>query len=123
MHELGIAQEAVRLALETAQARGADRVLSLRLRVGALSGVVPEALQFAFEVVCRGTPAEGARLEIEPVPAACWCAACQAEFECVDFVTECPRCHQPSSQLTRGRELDLAAVELSEPCAKSVDAD
>lgn len=123
MHELGLMQEAVRLALETAQARGASRVLGLRLRVGAMSGVVPEALQFAFEVVCRGTPAEGARLEIEVVPAACWCAGCQAEFECPEFLNECPRCHRLSSQLTRGRELDLAAVELPEPCAKSVDAD
>jgi hydrogenase nickel incorporation protein HypA/HybF len=113
MHELGIIQEAVRMALDTAKARGASRVLGLRLRVGTMSGVVPEALQFAFEVVCRGTPAEGAWLQIESVPAACWCSSCAAEFECQDFLNECPRCHQPSGQLIRGRELDLTAVEMA----------
>jgi hydrogenase nickel incorporation protein HypA/HybF len=113
MHEVGIIQEAVRLALETAQASKARRVHRLRLRVGAMSGVVPDALQFAFDLVCQGTPAEGASLEVEPVPAACWCGACQAEFECEDFVGECPRCHRLSNELLRGRELELASVELS----------
>ena len=74
MHEVGLIQNAVTLALATARARGARQVHGLRLRVGAMSGVVPEALQFAFEVVCRGTPAEGATLEVERVPAICWCA-------------------------------------------------
>jgi len=113
MHEVGIIQEAVRLALETAESSKASRVHRLRLRVGAMSGVVPDALQFAFDLVCRGTPAEGASLEIEPVSAACWCGACQAEFECEDFVNECPRCHGLSNELLRGRELELASIEVS----------
>lgn len=101
------------MALETAKARGATRVHRLCLRVGRMSGVVPEALSFAFDLVCRGTPAEGARLEIETVPATCWCGTCQAEFECEDFIGECPRCHCLSGELRRGRELDLASVEMS----------
>jgi hydrogenase nickel incorporation protein HypA/HybF len=113
MHEVGIMQEAVRMAIETARSRNASQVHRLRLRVGAMSGAVPDALQFAFEVVCRDTIAAGARLEIEPVPAACWCAPCQAEFVCEDFINECPRCHTLSGELRRGRELDLASVEFS----------
>ncbi|MBI5385454.1 MAG: hydrogenase maturation nickel metallochaperone HypA [Verrucomicrobia bacterium] len=113
MHEVGIMQEAVRMAIETATAQGAGRVHGLRLRVGAMSGVVPEAMQFAFDMVCAGTIAEGAKLEIERVPATCWCGTCQAEFECADFVNECPRCHALSGELRRGRELNLASVEMS----------
>jgi len=113
MHEVSIMEEAVRLAVDTAKARGADRVLGLRLRVGAMSGVVPEALHFAFDVICRGTIAEGAGLEIETVLAACWCAGCQAEFECADWLNECPRCHDVSGDLRRGRELEIASVEMS----------
>lgn len=101
------------MAIETAKTQGAARVLGLRLRVGTMSGVVPEAMTFAFDMVCLGTIAEGARLEIESVPAACWCGKCQAEFECADYVNECPRCHSLSGELRRGRELDLASVELS----------
>lgn len=113
MHEVGIMSEAVRMAIETATASGASRVLGLRLRVGAMSGVVPDALHFAFDMVCRDTIAEDARLEIEPVPASCWCRVCQVEFECEDFVNECPHCHELSGELRRGRELELASVEMS----------
>lgn len=101
------------MAVDAAKSAGATRVRKLRLRIGSLSGVVPDSLRFAFDVARRGTMAEGATLEIDSVPAACWCATCQAEFECVDFFNECPRCHNVSGELRRGRELDIAAVETS----------
>jgi hydrogenase nickel incorporation protein HypA/HybF len=113
MHEVGIMQEGVRMAVETARARQAQRITRLCLRVGAMSGVVPDALRFAFDMVSRDTLAEGAVLDIQSVTAACWCAPCQAEFECADFINECPRCHALSSELRRGRELELASVEIS----------
>ena len=113
MHELSIMTEALRMAVDAAQSAGATRVRKLRLRIGSLSGVVPDALRFAFDVVCHGTMAEGATLEIEAVPAACWCATCRAEFDCADFFNECPRCHRVSGELQRGRELDIADVETS----------
>jgi hydrogenase nickel incorporation protein HypA/HybF len=112
MHEVSIMTEAVRLAVDTAQSAGAVRVTRLRLRVGALSGVVPEALRFSFDVVCRGTLAEGATLEIETVPGSGWCATCGADFPASDFFNECPRCHNPSGELRRGRELEIASVEM-----------
>jgi hydrogenase nickel incorporation protein HypA/HybF len=113
MHEVSIMTEALRMAVDAAKSAGATRVLKLRLRIGSLSGVVPEAMRFAFDVVCRGTMAQGATLEIEAVPAACWCATCRAEFECADFFNECPRCHDVGGELRRGRELEIADVEIS----------
>jgi len=112
MHEVAIMTEALRMAEEAATTAGAARILKVRLRLGSLSGVVEESLRFAFDVVSRGTRAAGAALELELVPAACWCATCRSEFACADFYSECPRCHNPSGELRRGRELDLAAVEL-----------
>jgi hydrogenase nickel incorporation protein HypA/HybF len=113
MHEVSLMTEALRLATDAAQAAGATRVVRLRLRIGTLSGVVPEAMRFAFDVVSRDTPAHGAVLEIETVPAAGWCAVCQAEFAGADFFNECPRCHNPSGELRRGREMEIADVEIS----------
>lgn len=112
MHEVAIMTEAVRMAVDAAKSAGKSRVTGLRLRIGSLSGVVPDAMRFAFDVVCRDTRAAGAWLEIEAVPAACWCATCRTEFECADFFNECPRCHDVSGELRRGRELDIAAVEM-----------
>jgi hydrogenase nickel incorporation protein HypA/HybF len=112
MHEVSIMAEAVRLADNAAASAGAPRVVKLHLRIGTLSGVVPDALRFAFDVVSRDTRVAGATLEIETVPAIGWCTACQAEFSGADFVNECPRCHQVSGELRRGREMEIAAVEL-----------
>jgi hydrogenase nickel incorporation protein HypA/HybF len=116
MHEVSIMAEAVRMAVETARAAGARRVTGLRLRVGTLSGAAPEAMRFAWDVVCRDTIAEGAWLEIEPVPAVCWCATCRTEFASVEVFDECPHCHNLSGELRSGRELDIAAVTLNGTC-------
>jgi len=112
MHEVAIMTEAVRMAVEAAQAAGAKRITALRLRIGALSGVVPDAMQFAWDVVRQGTMLAEARLEIESVVARCWCANCQAEFDAKEFFSECPRCHDLSGELRCGRELEIAAVAM-----------
>ena len=77
MHEVSIMAEAVRMAVESAQASGGRRITGLRLRVGTLSGAVPDAMRFAWDVVSRDTLAAGARLEIESVPGLGWCAKCR----------------------------------------------
>ena len=122
MHELSIMQSALSMALEQARLAGAERVLSLRLRVGALSGVVPDALDFAFEALTPGTAAEGATLAIEHVPARFWCGGCATEFEADDLFAECPACHQATGEVRAGRELELASMEI-DTCVKNADAD
>jgi len=113
MHEFSIMQSALELAGEKTRAAGATRVHRLGVRIGALSGVVPEALRFAFEGLKPGTVAETATLEIEEVPAMAWCPVCLKEFEVKDLDYECPACHRPSGELRKGRELDLALLEIS----------
>jgi hydrogenase nickel incorporation protein HypA/HybF len=113
MHEIGIMESALETAAQKTRAAGATQIHRLKLRVGKLSGVVPEALRFAFEGLKAGSLAANADLEIEEVPAVCWCAGCAAEFEAPDLNYQCPRCHQPSSDLRRGREMELASLEIS----------
>ena len=90
MHEVSIMESAVSMAVETARKSGSDRVLAVRLRVGVLSGVVPEALRFAFDVVCQGTPAEGAALEMELVPAAAGARCARRTFNSRIFPANAP---------------------------------
>jgi hydrogenase nickel incorporation protein HypA/HybF len=113
MHEISIMQGTLDLALQTATASAASQILCLRLRVGAMTGVVPEALQFAFEALREGTIAGAARLEVETISASCWCAQCQMEFEAKDWLQDCPQCHRPSMELRRGLELELASIEVT----------
>jgi hydrogenase nickel incorporation protein HypA/HybF len=112
MHELSIMQSALAQVLEEANRAGANRVEEIRLRIGVLSGVVPDALQFAFETLAEGTSAEHAALTIESVPARFWCAACEREFEADRMFAECPACHAPSGELRSGREMELASLEV-----------
>jgi hydrogenase nickel incorporation protein HypA/HybF len=112
MHELSIMQSALSLALEQARQAGAARVHIIRLRIGALSGVVPDALEFAFEVLTPGTLAEGAKLAIDNVPARFWCATCMREFQSDNMFAECPDCHSLSGDLRAGREMEVASLEI-----------
>jgi hydrogenase nickel incorporation protein HypA/HybF len=105
-------QNALTLALEETRKAGAKRVCAVRLRIGALSGVVPEALQFAFEALAPGTAAEGAELAIEQVPARFWCDPCAQEFTAEDLFSDCPVCTTPSRELRAGREMEIASLEI-----------
>lgn len=114
MHELSIMEQTLDLALQSAQAQSAQRIHRLSLRVGALSGVVPDSLRFAFDVVVAETIAAQATLSIELVPVECWCDPCNQAFIPDDnYLYECPTCHQFSHHIIAGKELDLMSVEVS----------
>lgn len=113
MHEVSLMQDTVIIATKQAKDAGAQRIHRILMRVGALSGAVPETLEFVFDIVAKGTMAEGATLEIERVPVLCYCPACAQEFAPADFVCECPRCGRPSADIRRGRELQVTSLEVS----------
>jgi hydrogenase nickel incorporation protein HypA/HybF len=117
MHEISLMQEAIAIAIEQGQAQGATRIHRLELHVGDLSGVVLEALAFAFEIVSAGTLAQNAELSLKTVPVLCYCCRCQQGFHPAgiadSWVYECPKCHDISSDIRQGKTLELAYVEIS----------
>jgi hydrogenase nickel incorporation protein HypA/HybF len=118
MHELSIAINLVEIAGEEARKAGATKVLKVHLQIGALSGVVPGALEFVFDVASRDTLVQGASLVIDPVPVSVYCDACRRIVEIRDISDmACPVCGLPSADIRGGRELDLLAIEIEEPVA------
>jgi hydrogenase nickel incorporation protein HypA/HybF len=114
MHELGIAEAALRQVAAQAREAGATHVHRIVLRIGTLSGVDPDALRFAMEVVLPESPAAGATFEIEIVPARARCQSCASEFVPADgFLFECPHCHALGATILQGKELDLVSLEIS----------
>lgn len=99
-------------ALEQAALHGARRISAITLRVGSLAGVEIEALRLAHTVVMADTIAADSRLVIEVVAAECFCAACGQPFPARDGCCDCPRCGRISRELLRGKELQLASLEL-----------
>jgi hydrogenase nickel incorporation protein HypA/HybF len=113
MHELSIALSMIDMATEEAERRGGAQVNALHVKLGALSGVVKDALLFSYEVATGGTTLEGSRLVIEDVPVVIYCAECQAEqrLESIQRFC-CPVCGTLSSDVVRGRELEFVAMEI-----------
>jgi hydrogenase nickel incorporation protein HypA/HybF len=112
MHEIGLMQRMVEVALDRAVGAGARQVQRVTVRVGAESGIVPDVILFAFDVATRGTIAEGAELQIEDVPLVCFCPACEWEFAPADALHQCPRCHRLGAEVRRGHEFELASLEI-----------
>ena len=113
MHEFGLMQEVVRMAVEKAEEAGATRIHCIRLRIGRISGVVPEAMRFAHEVLVEDTLADGSTVEIEDGPVICWCRKCEAEFTPEKTVFRCPVCGTLSSDVRAGREMQIVNMEIS----------
>lgn len=113
MHEFGIAEQVIEMAVAKAREAGASTVHTLTLRIGPMSGVVSEALSFAFEALSDGTPAQGSKLVIEQTALTCYCAACQKTFEVKHYAFACPDCGQASRDIKSGRELDIVSIEVS----------
>jgi hydrogenase nickel incorporation protein HypA/HybF len=116
MHELSIALSIVELAEEEAERRGVQ-VEAVHLKLGALSGVVKEALLSCYELACENTPLQGSRLLVEDCPVVIFCPSCRAPraLSSVQLFC-CPECGTPCSQIVQGKELEVVALEIQE-CA------
>ena len=115
MHELSIAMSIVEMAEEEADRRGVARVNAVHLKLGALAGVVKDALLSSYELACEGTGLQGSRLVIEEIPVVVYCPKCLAPrtLDSVQWFA-CPECKSPVSKVIQGRELQVAALELEE---------
>ena len=109
MHELAITQSVVEAVTERT---GANPVSCVRVRVGRLSGVVPDAMRFCFDLVTAGTPLEGAALDIEQQEGRGRCRACGDDFVLADLVLLCA-CGSADVEVLAGRELAVASVEMA----------
>lgn len=114
MHELAIANSIVNAVLEEAAKRNLGAVTAIGLRIGALSDVVPEALEFGFSAIAAGTILEGTRLEIESVPVAGACLTCHEVFDVKGLVFACPDCGSADIKVQKGQELDIAYIEVDD---------
>ncbi len=114
MHELSIAQNILEIVEGAVPVEQAAGVRTERVRVGRLSGVVADSLQFCFGAVVAGTRWSGADLAIESVPAVSECKDCSHRFAIDDAAFLCPSCGGSSIALVSGTELQVVEVELAD---------
>lgn len=112
MHELSITQSMLNLVLEQAEKAKAKRVGKIRLVIGEMTGVVSECVQFYFDFLSKGTPAEGAALAIKAVPTQAKCRECGKVFELEEFDWTCPNCRGNNIEILSGKELFVESIEV-----------
>jgi hydrogenase nickel incorporation protein HypA/HybF len=114
MHELSIAMSIVEMAEEESAKRGVQ-VTAIHLKLGALSGVVKEALLSSYEMAREDTPLQHAELIIEEVPVVVFCQKCQQQrpLHSVQLFC-CAECGAPTAEIVQGKELEVVALEVEE---------
>lgn len=109
MHELSIAEELLEIIADNAEKAGVRKVTEVNLRIGDFSGILPEALEFAFQVLSRGKITEGAVLRIEQVQPCLTCDGCGGPVGRSESF--CPRCGSGQVRATGGHELEILSFE------------
>lgn len=111
MHELSLSGAIVNTVVKHA---GERRVSVVTMRIGRLRQVVPDTLEFYFDFVARGTVCEGARLELELIPARLACGPCEREWtvEFPDF--RCPTCLEGGVEVITGNEFEVESIDVEE---------
>lgn len=112
MHELSVTQNILNIAVEAARGAGLARITVIDLLVGELTGFVTDSIQFYFDVLSKGTAAEGAILRVRREPANATCVACSHVFQPeLPLLPLCPVCGG-GVRITGGRELRVESIEV-----------
>ena len=114
MHELGIATSVLQAARREAQRHPGARLRKVKVRVGELSGVNPEALSFCFEVLARESNLGSLELEIESCRRRQRCPTCAQTFTVANYDLSCPQCGTAETEFVSGDELELASLEMED---------
>jgi len=112
MHEMSLCEGVLRILEDNAREKSFERVKTVWLEVGALSGVEIEAMRFSFDAVTRGTLADRATLEIIEVPGRAWCMQCADSVRVKQRFDACPACGSYQLQVTGGEELKIKELEI-----------
>jgi len=115
MHELPITQSIVRIAVEEAEKHNIKKINEIRLKIGELSGLVPECIQQYFDFVSYGTAAEGAQIIITKIPITMKCVSCGFIGETDSFVNnKCPVCSSINMKIEGGNEFYIDSMEVDD---------
>ncbi len=112
MHEMALCEGVLDIIAEEATRQRFARVRAVRLEIGALSHVEPEAMRFCFDAVSRGTIAESARFEVIEVPGEAWCMNCSKPVAIARRFDPCPACGGYKLQVTGGDALRVKDLEV-----------
>lgn len=112
MHELPVTQGILRIAAEEAAKHNAKRVSLIKVKVGLLTSILPECINYYFEILSKGTVAEGAVIEVEKLPLKVKCNNCGVLSEIEPKSFRCPECSSQDLTIVQGNEFYVDSLEV-----------
>lgn len=112
MHELAVTQSILELALQHADQAQAKQITDLHIVMGELSSNVDDSVQFYWDIIAKGTLAEGARLHFRRVPAEFECQGCSQRYRPAEAELLCPNCGSTRVRIIAGEEFYLDSIDI-----------
>lgn len=113
MHELGLTEQILEIALRHGKEHEAERITDLYLVIGELSSVIDESVRFYWDMIAGDTLCEGAELHFERIPAELECRACGRRYGLEDGqISACPDCGSTRIKVLQGKEFQLQSINI-----------
>jgi hydrogenase nickel incorporation protein HypA/HybF len=115
MHELPVTEGILAVALDAAGRHHASHITTIDLVIGELGSIVDDSIQFYFDLLSRGTPAEGAVLRFRREPAQVVCWACGQRWSArAPMPRACPACGSAHLQIAGGQAFAIESIEVAD---------
>ena len=114
MHELSVAQSLIDHIARSVPQRDLPKIMSVCVRLGAVSGVVKDSLEFSFTALTAGTTLENVRMEFEERPYVVHCRSCDSRTSNDLGIAVCEACGSTETTVESGTELDIVYLELND---------
>lgn len=112
MHELPITQSIVKISCEEALKHDVKKVKKIKIKVGVLTGFVPESIQYYFDIISKGTTVEGAVLDVQKMPIRIKCKECGFDDLLPKGFYTCPKCGSTNIKVSGGNEFYIDSMEV-----------
>ncbi|MCP1198364.1 hydrogenase maturation nickel metallochaperone HypA [Notoacmeibacter sp. MSK16QG-6] len=113
MHEMSLCEGMRSIIEDQARAHEVRAIRAVRVEIGKFAGVEKSALNFAFDVVMKGSVAEGAELVMIDLPGRAMCYDCMREVEIEDRLSPCPDCGGGKLMPSGGDEMRIKDLEVA----------
>jgi hydrogenase nickel incorporation protein HypA/HybF len=112
MHELSITESILEISLRHANKANATHISNLYLVIGQLASIVDDSVQFYWDIISKGTIAEGAMLHFRRVPATLACMECNHQYTPGKNGYSCPNCKSEHVKVISGEEFFMEAIDI-----------
>ncbi len=115
MHEMSVAQNIIDIVSQHLPEENSHSVQSVAIKIGKMAGIVPDSLEFGFQVLAAETPGmEKAVLQMEFTSLVIHCGQCKKDFEIDDPFFICPECTNANVKILSGTELQVTEIEIDD---------